>query len=108
MSACPRNGLARGHEARERVRPEQFEKRPHRIQPIGIDGIQAPVTLSAVDDEAGILQHAQVLGDRRPADGKATRDFDHWPGSLAKPMQDQSPGVITQGVEHSLGGSKSR
>ena len=44
---------------------------------MGVDRIQAPSAVALVDDEPGLLQHAQVLRDGRPADREAVGELSY-------------------------------
>jgi hypothetical protein len=54
--------------------PEDLEGRPELGDGFGARAVQALRPLPPLGDEAGLLQDAKVLGDRRPSDVEAARD----------------------------------
>src|SRR4051794_1401657 len=54
-------------EGRQGLVPEGVKLRPQRREARGVGLVDAPVALRAVHDNAGILEHLQMLGDRGSA-----------------------------------------
>ena len=70
------------------VRGEPFVELRERLGP---DAIQAPLSVCARLDEAGLPQHAKVLGHRRLADPKAVDELADRPFSVTEQIQDLEP-----------------
>ena len=81
---------------RERLGPEAVEFGPKHCQPIRVDLVDALLAGSFVDDETGVLQHLQMLRDRRPADGQLTGQLADRAGVLDQPLENRPPGRISQ------------
>jgi hypothetical protein len=64
-------------EANQTVTPQLVEELAHLREPIRIELIEAPRAIASFRDEPGVLQNAEVLGDRRPADVEVLRDLAH-------------------------------
>src|SRR3954452_3101932 len=62
-------------EVGQRAGPEPLEVRTHRSQTAGVHGVDAAGAERADVDELGRLEHLEVLGDRRPADGHGRGDL---------------------------------
>jgi hypothetical protein len=56
----------------------------------------------AIENQAGILEHAQVLGDGRAADRKGAGQLIHREGTGGKLLEDGHAGGISDGVESGL------
>src|SRR6267142_3549562 len=56
-----------GFEIDERLAPELVEPGAQRPKPVRIDVVHAAGPLGPVDDQAGVLQHLEMLRYRRPA-----------------------------------------
>jgi hypothetical protein len=50
-------------------------------------------------NEADVLEHAEVLRDGRPADGKAGRELAHRTWARPKQLEDLPPRRVTERVE---------
>jgi hypothetical protein len=70
------------------VRAEPFVELRERLGP---DAIQASLRVCARLDEAGVPQHAKVLGHRRLADPEAVDELADRPFSVAEQIQDLEP-----------------
>ena len=79
--------------------PKPIEIRAQRLDPCGIQGIEPTVAFRTIDDKVGVLEDAQVLRHRRPADRQAARELAHGLGSLEQAFQDRPSRGITQRVE---------
>ena len=73
-----------------------LELSPQRCQSVGVHLIDALLAGPLIEDEAGILEHLQVLRDGRPADGKVARQFGHRAWVLDQQLKDRPPGRISQ------------
>ena len=60
------------------------------VDPAGADG--------ALGDQAGVLEHLQVLGHRRPADRQLLGELADGPRPLGQARDDRAPGGIPQRV----------
>src|SRR5580704_7629520 len=81
----------------ERIRPELIEPATQGAEPIGIDPIDAPGALRAIDDEAGLLQRLEVLRDGWTADRETCRDHSDRRGARTQRLEDGAAGGIGQG-----------
>jgi hypothetical protein len=55
-----------------------------------------------VEDETGVLEHLEVLGNGRPADGEGTRELVDGEGAGGEPLEDGHAGGVAQGIETGL------
>ena len=83
----------------ERSTPELIEILTQRLEPIGIELVDAPGALGTVDDEPRLLEHAQMLGDGRAADVEPARELPHGHGPLRQLRNDPPAGGVAKGVE---------
>jgi hypothetical protein len=67
--------LSESFERFERVDPEVVEIAAQAFKALGIEMIDTPVSDLLIEDKVRILQHAQMLGDGRPANGKSFSDL---------------------------------
>jgi hypothetical protein len=88
-----------GFQRRHGAVPELVEPGAHGAQPLRIDGVDAARPILAVADQAGVLQHLQVLRDRGPADRQARGDLAHRARPGRQPLQHPAAGGIGQGGE---------
>src|SRR5207247_6424908 len=58
----------------EPVAPELVEERLQLDEPFGTRAVQAPGAVASLAHEPRLLQHAQMLGDRRPRQVEVRRD----------------------------------
>jgi hypothetical protein len=86
-----------GLEAGQGLVPEVVEIRAQIAQAVGIEPIDAAGADRLVDDQPGILQHLQVLGDRGPADWQVARQLTDRPWTIGQPFEDGSPRGVAQG-----------
>jgi hypothetical protein len=56
-----------------------------------------------VAHQPGALEHAQVLADRRPADGQLVGQLADRRGARAEPGDDLATGRVPEGVEDVVG-----
>src|SRR5215813_12307900 len=68
--------------------PESFEELAQRIESPGVERVDPPVSLGPVGDQHGLLQDAQVLGDRGPADRESLGQLPHRQRPAHQPVQD--------------------
>ena len=83
----------------ERVGPEPVEVLAQRVEAAGVQGIEPPCSFGPVDDEAGELQDAKVLGDRRPADRKPAGKLADGLGPVEEARQNGLPGGIRKSMK---------
>ena len=83
----------------ERVGPELVEKGTERAQPVGVHGIDPPRADGFVLHETGILEDAQVLRDRRPADRERPRQLADGHRPAAQTHEDGAARAVPQGVQ---------
>jgi hypothetical protein len=93
--------LGHRYKAPERVLPEELEERPQRDQAVGVHRVEPPVSLRPVDYQSRLFEDLEVLRDGGAADRQAAGDLDHWLGSVAEALQNDSPGTIPKGVQDS-------
>src|SRR3954452_6099696 len=74
-------------EGRERLVPELVEVAAQSVHPVRVELIDPTRAVGPVDHEAGVLQHPEVLGDRRPADGQIAGDLAYGTGPLGEPFK---------------------
>ena len=114
-AAGSRRGRGRGRLGRRRGdRGSDLVEAPHRVeaaleadQPDGIQAVVAARPLGPLQDESGRLQHAEVLRDRRPADGEVRRQVADGPLAVAEALHDGPPRGVAEGFEGIGGGSVS-
>ena len=61
------------------------------------DAVDAPCSARGVHNEARLLQHLQVLRDRRPRDRHLAGELAHGLGPLGEALEDRAPGRVGQG-----------
>src|SRR5688572_9416392 len=89
-----RDGLERG----ERVSPEPVEISAQRFQACRVYGVYATSSFRAIGDQTCILEHPQVLGDRRAADWKLVSQLAHSVWADDEALEDSATSAIAQGV----------
>src|SRR5262245_36982022 len=62
----PSFAFRRRLEGRERLVPESVEVRPQLGQALAVHAVEVACALTPLPHQAGPLEHAEVLGDRRP------------------------------------------
>ena len=87
-----------GLEVAERLIPEAVEVAPDGRDAVQVDAVDAPRSFRPLADEACVLQHAQVLGDGRSADGELTSQFSDGHRPPGEPLEDRSPSRVAEGV----------
>ncbi len=80
------------------MRPEAVEIGAQRFKAGRVDRVYATSSFCAVRDKTGVLEHPQVLGDGRAADGKVVCQFAHGAWEFHKALEDGATGAIAQGV----------
>src|SRR5262245_6639286 len=89
--------LRRLFERSERAAPELIEVLPNVLQPRRVHLIQVARAPPCREDEPGLLQHLQVLGDGRSRDGEIARDLRDRARAVDEAFKDRSAGGIAQG-----------
>ena len=80
----------------ERAGPHLVEELPQPGEPLGSGPVQPPGAVTAFDDQAGVLEHGEVLADRGPGHVERRRDLpgrqlvggrpgSGWPAGGARP-----------------------
>src|SRR2546422_590785 len=81
------------------VAPDLIQVALHRFDAPILKLVDAPGPDRLVDDEAGILEQAQMTGDRRPADGKRVGELAYGPAARPEQLDDGAPIGIAERVE---------
>src|SRR5215831_15901762 len=92
LPACsPASPLALGRrlERGEGLVPERVEVVAELAHAVGIDPVEPPRAVSTLRDEPGLLQDAQVLRDRGPADRQLVGDLADRAGARAELLEDR-------------------
>jgi hypothetical protein len=76
--------------------PKTVQIRAQPSQPVRVDPVDAARTDRLVDDQPGVLQHAQVLRHRRSTDRQLARKLDHRARAIQKQVEDRLPSRITK------------
>jgi hypothetical protein len=74
--------------------PELIEPFAQRAETLWVDRINAARSLGAISDQAGVLEHAQMLRHRWPADRQAARDLANRPRAGTELLKNLPPGRI--------------
>src|SRR5262245_4472713 len=82
-------GFSGGLESEQVVIPEAFEPGPELGDPIGTGSIPAPRAVAALDDQAGLAQDGEMLGDRGPADLERGGDIRRRPLAVQDELEDR-------------------
>src|SRR5262249_46231812 len=82
---------------RQCLAPEALELAAKRAETVRVELIDAVLSRAAVDDEARILQHLQVLRDGRPADRQLARELGDGLRPPGQPLEDGPPGRVAKG-----------
>ena len=100
VRAGGRTGLGgRLLETLEGAGPEQIEIAAQELETGLVELVHAAGALGAVDHEVRILQHLQVLGDRRPAHGQVAGEHADRQRPFGQPLDDEPPGIVPQDLE---------
>src|SRR3954466_7187881 len=78
-------------EGRKRALPHLVEIGPQDREPGGVDLIEAARSRLAVDHQADVLEHLQVLGDRGAAHRQLGRELAHRPRAVREAVEDRLP-----------------
>jgi len=81
------------------VVPKAIEVRAQRLDARGVQFVESAVSIGPIDDQMGVLQDSQVLGDRRPGDRKAPGELADRLRPVQQPLEDGSAGRIAEGVQ---------
>jgi len=81
------------------VVPKAIEVRAQRLDARGVEFVESAVSIGPIDDQMGVLQDSQVLGDRRPGYGETPGEFADRLRPVEQPLEDGPPGRIAQGVQ---------
>src|SRR5260370_33156289 len=76
--------------------PELVEVRPQGGDALGIELIEPPGALLAVDHQARLLEHLEVLGDRGTSDWQPSGELTHRAGAFGQQLEDRPPGGVAQ------------
>src|SRR6266481_5012590 len=79
--------------------PELVEVRAQGADSLGIELIEPPGALLAVDHEARLLEHLEVLGDRGARDWQLSGELPHRAGTFGQQLEDRPPSGVAQGAE---------
>ncbi len=86
--------LDKGFVGGQGLAPKALQIRSHDRQTVWIDAIDAPRANRPVNYEPGILEHPQMLRDRRPADWQLASKLD----DRAGPIDEQLKYRLTCGI----------
>src|SRR5260370_7041734 len=76
--------------------PELVEVRPQGGDALGIELIEPPGALLAVDHQARLLEHLEVLGDRGTSDWQPSRELTHRPGAFGQQLEHRPASRVPQ------------
>jgi len=82
----------------ERALPERVQLIAQGGDAGGVEPVDPAGPRGAVGDQAGVLEHLQVLRYRRPADRQLLGELADGSRSLCQARDDGAPGGVTQGV----------
>ena len=82
--------------------PELIEILTQRLESFGIQLIEAAVALAPVEDEIGVFQNPQVLGNGRTTDRKPGRQFPNRKRAGKKTSQNRPAGSVAKSIELSF------
>jgi hypothetical protein len=83
----------------ERVSPESVEIGAQAFNALGVEMVDTPVSDLLIEDKVGIFQHAQMLGDGRPANGKSFGDLVHGGWTFGNALKNGQSRGVSQGNE---------
>ena len=83
-------------ERRERRVPHLVQVLAHGGDAVRVHALDATSSFGPVDDEPGVLEHPQVLGDRRPAHGEGIGELADGPGPADQELEDGAASRITE------------
>src|SRR5205823_6946454 len=96
--------LRRLLEGRERLVPEPVEVGAERRDSPRVDAVQPPRPVLPLVHELRLLQHPQVLRDRRPADRELSSELPDGLLAALEELEDGPPGRIAQRVHRPCSG----
>src|SRR5664280_1485749 len=79
--------------------PEPVEIVAKAGDPVGVQPVDPTVPVLPAGDQAGLLQHLEVLGDRRPGHRKALRQLADGRWAVEELLEDGPPGRVAQRSE---------
>src|SRR5262247_2857937 len=91
--------LCRHCESGEGIAPDLVEVAAQPGDAAGIQLVDPAGTGGPVEDEAGLLQRAQVLGDGRPADRQFAGELPDRARPAGQPLEDGPPGRVAEDTE---------
>src|SRR6185437_6548620 len=86
-----------GLEGRQRLIPELVQVDAKSGDAVRVELVDAACAGCSIDDQPGVLEHFEVLRDRRSADRQLPRQIADGPGVIAEAFEDRSPRRITEG-----------
>ena len=97
-----------GHlgEAGQRILPEGLQKPTECAQSLRVDRVDPPGRLRTIDDQAGELEHLEVLADRGTGHGEISGDVHDRQRTVPEALKDQPAGAIPEGIENRLLGRR--
>src|SRR4051812_28039931 len=84
----------------QRPLPELVQVGPQDREPRGIDLVEPSCAVATIVDEPDVLEHLQVLGDGRTADGKLACELSDRPRPVGEPVEDRLARRIPQRRHH--------
>jgi hypothetical protein len=78
----------------ERVIPESIEVRPERIDALRIQLVDAAIANRPIDNELSVLEHPEVLRNRRTADGEIASERANWQRAFEQALEDRAAGWV--------------
>jgi hypothetical protein len=85
--------------AHGRLAPDLFDVGAYGVHTVVLEPVEPPRALGTVGYETRVLQHAQVTGDRRAADGQRVGELLHGAVVSAEQGEDGAPVRVAEGVE---------
>ena len=89
-------------EGGELVVPEPVQVRAQRREAAGVQPVDTLGPDGGIGDEAGVLEHAQVLRDGGAAHGQAGRELADGVRPFRDELEDAAPRGIGEGGEHRI------
>jgi hypothetical protein len=86
-------------EGAKRLTPKSVEIPAHALDAGGVQLVEAAISKLPIEDQTGLFQHAQMLGNSGPAHGKAGGNFVDGGGTLGQSLKNGQAGGISQGGE---------
>ena len=79
--------------------PDPIEVIAQRLEPVGVEGIDPLGALRLIHHQVGVLEDAQMLRDRRPADRKMPRELADRHRLVHQPREDGAAGGVAESIE---------